>query len=158
MHYNGVFIDPKTSCRHLGTMIDKNLTFDIQLNKTLTKMANAIRSIYLASHPLPLKARIRFFKSIVLSHLNFSAVFFQSLSVMSLQRVNRLINWGIKVCHLRKKFDTARDLLLKDKILPADLFIKKKFVFLNCLTSSHNIKRTVEKPKTPLSGFLESTN
>ena len=88
-------------------------------------MANAIGSVYLASHPLPLKARIRFFKSLVLSHLNFSAVFFQSLSIMSLQRVNRLINWGIKVCHLRKKFDSARDLLLKDKILPADLFIKK---------------------------------
>ena len=43
---------------------------------------------------------------------------------MSLQRVNRQINWGIKVCHLRKKFDSARDLLLKHKILPAELFIK----------------------------------
>ena len=43
---------------------------------------------------------------------------------MSLQRLNRQINWGIKFCHLRKKFDSARDLLLKDKILPAGLFIK----------------------------------
>ena len=60
-----------------------------------------------------------------MSNLNFSAIFFQSLSVMSLQRVNKQINWGIKVCHLRKKFDSARDLLLKDKILPAELFIKK---------------------------------
>ena len=49
---------------------------------------------------------------------------FQSLSVTSLQRVNRQINCGIKVCHLRKKFDSVRDLLLKDKILPAELFIK----------------------------------
>ena len=86
-------------------------------------MANAIRSIYLVRHFLPLKARIGLFKSLVLSHLNFSAIFFQSLSVMSLQRVNKQINWGIKVCHLRKKFDSARDLLLK--ILPAELFIKK---------------------------------
>ena len=123
-HYNGIFIEPKTSCRYLGIMIDNNLNFDIQLNKTLTKMANAIRSIYLVRHFLPLKARIGLFKSLVLSHLNFSAIFFQSLSVKSLQRVNRQINWGIKVCHLRKKFDSARDLLLKDKILPAELFIK----------------------------------
>ena len=43
---------------------------------------------------------------------------------MSLQRVKRQKNWAIKVCHLRKKFDSARDLLLKDKILPAELFIK----------------------------------
>ena len=124
-HYNGIFIEPKTSCRYLGIMIDNNLNFDIQLNKTLTKMANAIRSIYLVRHFLPLKARIVLFKSLVLSHLNFSAIFFQSLLVMSLQRVNKQINWGIKVCHLRKKFDSARDLLLKDKILPAELFIKK---------------------------------
>ena len=66
-------------------------------------------------------------------------------------------NWGIKVCHLRKKFDSARALLLKGKILPAELFLKK-FVLLNLLTSSHNIKSAVEKPKTPHSGFLESTN
>ena len=46
-HYNGIFIEPKTNCCYLGTIIDNNLNFDIQLNKTLTKMANAIRSIYL---------------------------------------------------------------------------------------------------------------
>ena len=84
--YNGIFIEPKTSCRYLGIMIKSNRNFDIHLNKTLTKMANAIRSIYLVRHPLPLKARIGLFKSLVLSHLNFSAIF-QSLSVMSLQRV-----------------------------------------------------------------------
>ena len=75
-HYNGIFIEPKTRCRYLGIMIDNNLNFDIQLNKTLTKMANAIRSIYLVRHFLPLKARIGLFKSLVLSHLNFSAIFF----------------------------------------------------------------------------------
>ena len=105
-------------------MIDNNINFDIQLNKTLTKMANAIGQIFLVRHFLPLKARIGLFKSLVLSHLYFSVIFFQSLSVMSLQRLNRQINWGIKVCHLRKKFDSARDLLLKDEILPAGLFIK----------------------------------
>ena len=75
-HYNGIFIEPKTICRYLGIMIDNNLNFDIQLNKTLTKMANAIRSIYLVRHFLPLKARIGLFKSLVLSHLNFSDIFF----------------------------------------------------------------------------------
>ena len=75
-HYNGNFLEPKTSCRYLGIMIDNNLSFDIQLNKTLTKMAKAIRSIYLVSYFLPLKARIGLFKSLVLSHLNFRAIFF----------------------------------------------------------------------------------
>ena len=122
LHYNGIFIEPKTSCHYSGIKIDNNLFFDIQLNKTLTKMANAIRSIYLVRH-LPLKARIGLFKSLVVSHLNFRVIFFQSLSVMSLQIVNRQIKWGIRVCHLSTKFDSARYLLLKHKILPAELFI-----------------------------------
>ena len=75
LHYNGNFIEPETSCRYLGKVIDNNLYFDIQLNKTLTKMANAIRSIYLVRHHLTLKARIGLFKSLVLSHLNFSGIF-----------------------------------------------------------------------------------
>ena len=44
-HYNGIFILPKTSGRYLGIMIDNNLNFEIQLNKILTKLTNAIRSI-----------------------------------------------------------------------------------------------------------------
>ena len=32
-HYNGIFIEPKTSYRYLGIMIDNNLNFDIQLTK-----------------------------------------------------------------------------------------------------------------------------
>ena len=47
LNQKGIFIEPKTSCRYLGIMNDNNLNFDIQLNKTLTKMANVIRSIYL---------------------------------------------------------------------------------------------------------------
>ena len=87
-------------------------------------MANAIRSIYLVRHFLSLKARIVLFILFcpILISVQF---FFNRCAVMSLQRVNKQINWGIKVCHLRKKFDSARDLLLKDKILPAELFIKK---------------------------------
>ena len=56
-------------------MIDNNLNFDIQLNKTLTKMANAIRSIYLERHFLPLKARIGLFKSLVFCPISTSVLF-----------------------------------------------------------------------------------
>ena len=75
LHYNGIFIEPKTSWHNLGIMIDNNQIYDILLNKTLTNMASAIRSIYLVRHFLPLKARIGLFRSLVLSHLNFSGFF-----------------------------------------------------------------------------------
>ena len=77
---------------------------------------------------------------------------------MSLNRVIRQINWGIKVPHLRKMFDSARDVLLQDKILPPEFFLLKNFVFLIFLISSYNIKRAAEIPKIPHSGFLKNTN
>ena len=39
--------------------------------------------------------------------------------------INRQINWGIKVCYFRQKFDHSIDLLIKDRILSAELFISK---------------------------------
>ena len=133
LHYNGISIWPKTSCCYLGIMIDNNLNFDIQLNKTLAKMANSIRSIYLVRHHLPLKARIRLFKSLVLSHLNFVPF------------------WRFATC--AKSFTVQEIFYWKTKFYQQS-FSLKKFDFLNFLTS-HDIKRAVEKPKIPQSGFLK---
>ena len=36
------------------------------------------------------------------------------------------IIWGIKMCYLRRKYDHVRDLLLKFKLLPAELFINQR--------------------------------
>ena len=81
-------------------------------------MENAIVSTRLVRPPLPLKARIGLFKSAFFVPSQFQSNFFQSLWVNSFQRVNRQIKWGIKNCHLHKKFDCARDLFLKDKFFP----------------------------------------
>ena len=88
-------------------------------------MAHAIRSIYLIRHQVPLNARILLLKSLVLSHLSFSAIFFQNLSAKHLKRFNRQINSGIKVCFLRKNYNKARDPLIQTKTLPAELIIAK---------------------------------
>ena len=88
-------------------------------------MANAIRSLYLVGNQIPLKIRIDVFKSFVLSHLCFSGVFLQTLTVKNVNHINRQINWGIKVCYFGQKFDHSIDLLIKDRILPAELFISK---------------------------------
>ena len=95
-------------------------------------MAHAIRSIYLKRHQLSLNARIFLLKSLVLSHLSFSAIFFQNLSAKNLKRFNRQINWGIKVCFLRKKYDKARNLLIQTKTLPAEVIIAKMSLIKFC--------------------------
>ena len=90
-------------------MSDNKLKIDIDLNKKLTKMATAIGSIYLVRHLIPLRARIVLLKSLVLSFFIFSAIFLQFLTVLSFPRKCSQIDWGIKVFHRRKKFDSARD-------------------------------------------------
>ena len=48
--YKNEVLTTEKSCKFLGIQIDRNLSFDEQLNKTLKKMAHATRSIYLIRH------------------------------------------------------------------------------------------------------------
>ena len=122
--FKGEVIKPDHACRYLGVQIDSNLTFENHLNSVLSKMANAIRSLYRVRNQMHLKVRIDVFKSVVPSHLSFSGVFLQTLTVKNINRINRQINWG-KICYFCQKFDHSIDLLIKDRILPAELFISK---------------------------------
>ena len=138
--FKGHRLEASEKCRYLGVIIDRELTYQNQLNKVISKMASAIRSLYLVRYQVPLKTRLNLFKSLVLSHLDFSAIFFQNLPSYSIDRINKQINWGIKVCFMKTKYDTARDLLLETKILPAQLQITRVSLnrFFNILQQTRN--------------------
>ena len=126
--FRGQEIKPQSHCRYLGMMIDSKLNFHVQPNTVLSNMATAIRSIYPLRYQLPLKARLMLFISLVLSHVTFSALFFAELEFLC-----NAANWstnqlGINVCHVRKKFERSRDLVLKSYILPAELLISQMSV------------------------------
>ena len=91
----------------------------------ISKIALAIRSIYLVRNQIPLRARINLFRSLVLSHLEFSAKFFKKLPSNSIDRMTKQIRWGLKVCFFRTKYDSAHKLLLEKKIFPAEIQIAK---------------------------------
>ena len=74
---NSHSLKPTDEVRYLGAILDKELTYQKQLNNVISKMALAIRSISLVRNQLPLKARINLFRSLVLSHLEVSATFFK---------------------------------------------------------------------------------
>ena len=95
----GEVIKPAHACRYVGVQIDSNLTFENHLNSVLSKMANAICSLYLVRKKIHLKVRIDVFKSVVLSHLSFRGVFLHTLRAKNINRINKQINWGIKVCY-----------------------------------------------------------
>ena len=68
--FKGEVIKPAHACRYLGAQIDSNLTFENHQNSVFSKMAFAIRSLYLVRNQKPLKVRIDVFKSVVLPHLS----------------------------------------------------------------------------------------
>ena len=109
--FKGDVIKPARACLYLGVQIDSYLTFENHLISVFSKMANAIRSLYLVRNQIPLKVRIEIFKSVVLSHLSFSGVLLQALTAKNIKCINRQINWGIKVCYFRQKSDHFIDLL-----------------------------------------------
>ena len=76
--YKNEVLTTNKNHRYLVIQIDRNLSFGEQLNKTLKKMAHAIRSIYLIRHQIPLKAF--FLNKNVLSYLSFSGICVQYLS------------------------------------------------------------------------------
>ena len=104
--FKGKVIKPALACRSLGIQFFSILTFENHFIRVLGKMVNAIPSLYLVRSQIPLKVRIDVFKSDVLSHLSFSGVFLQTVTVKRLNYINRQINWGIKVSFFVKNLTT----------------------------------------------------
>ena len=80
-------VKPTDECRHLGVILDKELTYQKQLQNLISNMA--IRSIYLVRNQIPLKDRIYLFRSLDLSHLEFSAIFIYSFPFHLIDRINK---------------------------------------------------------------------
>ena len=59
-------LKPSDECRYIGVILDKELTYQKQINNVISKMGLAIRSIYLVRNQIPLKARINLSRSLVL--------------------------------------------------------------------------------------------
>ena len=88
-------------------------------------MANAISSLYSERNQIAFKVKADVFKSVALSHLCFIGVFFPFFTTKNINHISRQIDWRIKVCCFRQKFDHSIDLFTKERILPVELFTLK---------------------------------
>ena len=78
--------------------------------------------------------------------------FSQLLSAKNILRIHPQIDWGIKVCYMRRKFDHCRDLLLKSPLLPAAMNISKFSLLklrtdLNQSIASENVGECADLPQ-----------
>ena len=73
---------------------------------------------------------IKFIYSIknVLCHLHYPIVIFSGLKKSLRVTLNKQLNWGLKACFNRTKFDRTTDLKIKHKILPVEYLIKYRVI------------------------------
>ena len=75
---NKTVIKEKDVVKYLGVRFDNLLSFNQNVKKILGKMAIAIKTIQAIGKNLPLKLRLTLLHSLVLPHVNYSAVLLTS--------------------------------------------------------------------------------
>ena len=121
---NGCTVLEKKVVKYLGVHFDCNLSFDEEIKNVLRKMAVGIKVNYSIKKIFPEKTRSALLNALVLSHLHYPIVLFSGLKKSLPFTLIKQLNWGIKACFNRTKFDMTTDLKIKNKILPVEYLIK----------------------------------
>ena len=87
-------------------------------------MVVGIKVIYSIKNIFPEKTRSALLNALVLSHLHYPIVLFSGPKKSLRVTLNKQLNWGIKSCFNRTKFDRITDLKIKHKILSVEYLIK----------------------------------
>ena len=69
-------------CKYLGVTIDKHLGFQTQVKKVLKNMAVGIKTVETVQHRFPTGELLMLFHALVMSHLEYSLLFFFSKLVL----------------------------------------------------------------------------
>ena len=109
-------------------MLGQFLTFQDEIEKILRKMACGIKTLQSLKKPLPVKTRLLIMNALVISHLNYPAILSSGISANLVISLEKLLNWAVKTCCDRAKYDSSSDLKLKHNILPVTMFLDYKIL------------------------------
>ena len=85
-----------------------------------------IQSLYALSNFLPFNARLLLFNALIMSHLHYSTVLLNGITENLLTTLEKQLNWGIKACFYRNKYDSFSDFKLMYDIIPFRYFLNNK--------------------------------
>lgn len=117
-------IEQKPVVKYLGVNFDEHLDYSKEVNKIVSKMACGIKAIQNLKYFLPLKSKINLMKSIVLSHINYSAILLTGITNRQCMLINKQINRAIKICTGNSRMISTTFLLKKYGLIPSDLILK----------------------------------
>ena len=96
---------------------------------SIVKRRRLISTSLLAARLLRTRNYRRQYNNIgVLSHLHYPIVLFSDLKKSLQVTLNKQLNWGLKACFSRTKFDRTTDLKIKHRILPVEYLIKYRVI------------------------------
>ena len=81
-------------------------------------MAQSIKCLYNLRDCLPKKLPPVIIDSLVFSHLQYPAVQWSTIDNNLIITSEKQLSWEVKACSHRSKFESTRDIKLKEKILP----------------------------------------
>ena len=103
-------IQTSANVKHLVVYLDRNLTYQNEVKNILRKMACGIKILYALRDFLPINARLLLFNALIMSHLHYSAVLLNGITENLLTTLEKQLNWGIKACFYRNKYDSSSTL------------------------------------------------
>ena len=114
-------ISSKAEIKYLGVNIDKDLKYQKQVKILLSKMAQGIKCIYALRNIIPTGYKKIILNAFVLSHVQYSSVLLATINQNLITTLGKQLNWAIKACFHRQKFDSSSDLKMNLGILPISL-------------------------------------
>ena len=112
------FIEQSKSAKYLGVYLDQNLTYQMEVQNILRKMATGIKVLYSIRNILHEKTRLLLLNSLRLSHLHYCSILINGIPQNLRLTLEKQLSWAVKACFHKKKYDSSRDLKLQYKYLP----------------------------------------
>ena len=97
-------VKKKCECKYLGITLDQHLTFQTQVKKVLKNMAVGIKTIESIQHKFPTTVLVMLFHALIISHFEYSAIFFAQISPPLLLSLEKQMNWALKSVYFRSSF------------------------------------------------------
>ena len=104
-------------CKYQGVAIDKHIVFHKKTRNVLKKMAVGIETIETIQHKLPTTVVLMLFYSLLLSHLEFSALFLLRSTSSVLLSLKKQMNWSVKFVYFRSSINVSFNLTLQKSLL-----------------------------------------
>ena len=105
-------IRSSSTVKFLGVYLDQNLTFQEEVKHILRKMACGIKTLSSIRDYFPEKVRLLLLNALVISHLHYPAILLNGLTENLNTTLEKQLNWGIKACFNRTKYDRSSDLII----------------------------------------------